>query len=203
MPLWGRKASDTRGQESPGVGLGPDYHAPETTSPAGTYKPPIIHDARSGMPVQTQWGMYNKGRDVYPPDTERIERSRREEKYIYNASGLVDDESRKVVRPDESYYNPPPNPRNVRRPSTVSFTRDPYSHGYADRLNEDHFSMASNMRAYEIYGQGPNYVRRINTLRAEPAPMDINTYDTSAETRPAYGVFESSESSPYSRSFRL
>lgn len=196
--LWGKKAEDNTGDPS-ALGLGPNNQAPLPNPlpyQVGRTEP------NPNLTVPEQWQILTHGSDTWDPDTERIERSRREEVYGYNGSGQQSSEQRKDIHPDESYWNPPPNPRIVRKPSTVSFTREEFGRGFTGN-NGNAFSMASNYRTYEIFGQAPQALRRINTLRTEPAPMDINTYDSGTPVYPDYNVFVSEVADTYGRSFRL
>lgn len=198
--LWGKKSK--RNPPDTAVGLGPDYHAPVITSPADTYAPGINVPVPD-LPVTTQWNVYtnppHQWEDGWKADPERINRSKSQEHF---GGQEYSTEGRKVIRPDESYWNPPSNPRRVEHPTPDYFRRTPFQ--LEPRLSGDHASAATNLRSYDIYGQGATYVPRINTYRATPAPMDINTVDIgTGPQNPPFVEYNSAVAGTRPRNFRL
>lgn len=80
---------------------------------------------------------------------------------------------------------PPPEPRPTSRmaPRSYSFTR-PFDVSSARQFNGLHFSMADNIREYDILGMAaPRHTTR-NTYRLNPTPWDVDIVDMPADTEP-------------------
>lgn len=197
MGFWGKRPVRTD-IPSTGVGEGPGYASPPLGSPSWSQHEPGVIDQTPDVTIEQQrselrhWRLTDdRTGDI--SQAERIERSRAEEGYDYNGSGVIASVAdwQPKVR-DVTYENPSsfPNPRRVHTPSNVRFRRT-YGQVFNERfLNGNHFSMADHYRTYEIFGMNPAHPEKRNTYRLEPPPRDAFTEDRGPSTpySPPYAV---------------
>lgn len=105
-----------------------------------------------------------------------------------DADGWVEQKSQLHRAPDPRWV-PTEEPRPTMRmsPNNYSFTRpfDQQNRAGARTLNGLHFSMADNIRTYEIFGMAPPRHTTRNTYRLDPVPWDADMVDMPAPTEPA------------------
>jgi hypothetical protein len=112
---------------------------------------------------------------------------RRHEVEDQDADGWTEQKSQLHRAPDPRWI-PTEEPRPTTRmaPRSYSFTRpfDQQNPAGARSLNGLHFSMADNMRTYDILGMAaPRHTTR-NTYRLDPVPWDADMVDMPAQTEP-------------------
>jgi hypothetical protein len=158
-------------------GWAPRLNRNETPDPRRLGEDPeIFFEVGDDKPPQTFYEQ-NRGRDT-------LARHGVEDQ---DADGWTERKDQ-LHRADDPRWTTTAEPRRTTKmaPTTYTFTRpfDQQNRAGARTLNGLHFSMADNLRTYDILGMAPPRHTTRNTYRLDPVPWDSDLVDMPAQTEP-------------------
>ena len=168
--------------------------------------PPYVYHGGAGWApghdptVQEQWATNDHYYDTQFPGQVSFWP---QENTLHADEGLPVTMATQSRAPDPRWVPVTPSRQTI-TPSNYSFMR-PFQQWGARELNGNRFSMASNVRAYQVGGMQPAKERnRRNTYRVEPAPWDENIVDLPKRVNDIpQAVYISPMANTYSRTYRM